>query len=66
MAHRDLPHDRPALWQGRQPLQNLIQRGHSSTMLTALRCGAGLDTGDAIKQPLSSTAAPKKFFRPIA
>ena len=29
--------------------------GHSSTMLTALRCGAGLDTGDVyLKQPIES------------
>ena len=33
----DLPYGR-----GGSPLQNLIQRGHSSTMLSALRCGAGL------------------------
>jgi hypothetical protein len=32
----DLPYGR-----GGSPLQNLIQRGHSSTMLTALRCGSG-------------------------
>jgi hypothetical protein len=30
---------------GGSPLQNLIQRGHSSTMLTALRCSAELDAG---------------------
>ena len=45
----DLPYGR-----GGSPLQNLIQQGHSSTMLTALRCGAGLDSGDIyVKQPLS-------------
>ena len=63
MAHRDLPHDRPALWQGRRPLQNLIQQGHNSTMLTGLRCGAGLDAGDIyLKQPLTSTATPGNFL----
>jgi methionyl-tRNA formyltransferase len=36
----DLPYGR-----GGSPLQNLIQRGHSSTMLTALRCSAELDAG---------------------
>ena len=36
----DLPYGR-----GGSPLQNLIQRGHSSTMLTALRCTAELDAG---------------------
>jgi methionyl-tRNA formyltransferase len=34
----DLPYGR-----GGSPLQNLIQRGHSSTMLSALRCSAELD-----------------------
>ena len=37
----DLPYGR-----GGSPLQNLIRRGHISTMLSALRCGSGLDTGD--------------------
>ena len=37
----DLPYGR-----GGSPLQNLIQRGHSSTVITALRCSAGLDAGD--------------------
>ena len=45
----DLPYGR-----GGSPLQNLIQRGHSSTVLTALRCCAGLDAGGIYnKQPLS-------------
>ena len=35
-----------AYGRGGSPLQNLIQRGHRSTMLTALRCCEGLDTGD--------------------
>ncbi len=54
----DLPYGR-----GGSPLQNLIQRGHSSTMLTALRCGAGLDTGDIyIKQPLSLHGSAEEIF----
>jgi len=54
----DLPYGR-----GGSPLQNLIQRGHSSTMLTALRCGAGLDTGDLyLKQPLSLYGSAEEIF----
>ena len=54
----DLPYGR-----GGSPLQNLIQRGHSSTMLTALRCGAGLDTGDIyLKQPLSLHGSAEEIF----
>ena len=54
----DLPYGR-----GGSPLQNLIQRGHSSTMLTALRCGAGLDTGDIYtKQPLSLHGSAEEIF----
>jgi len=44
----DLPYGR-----GGSPLQNLIQRGHSSTMLTALRCTAEFDAGPIYgKEPL--------------
>jgi len=54
----DLPYG-----QGGSPLQNLIQRGHSSTMLTALRCGSGLDTGDVyLKQPLSLHGSAEEIF----
>ena len=54
----DLPYGR-----GGSPLQNLIQRGHSSTMLSALRCGAGLDTGDIYtKQPLSLHGSAEEIF----
>ncbi len=54
----DLPYGR-----GGSPLQNLIQRGHTSTMLTALRCGAGLDTGDVyLKQPLSLHGSAEEIF----
>ena len=54
----DLPYGR-----GGSPLQNLIQRGHSSTILTALCCGAGLDAGDVyIKQPLSLHGSAEEIF----
>ncbi len=54
----DLPYGR-----GGSPLQNLIQRGHSTTMLSALRCDAGLDTGDIYaKQPLSLHGSAEEIF----
>ena len=54
----DLPYGR-----GGSPLQNLIQRGHSSTMLSALRCGAGLDEGDIyMKQSLSLYGTAEEIF----
>ena len=54
----DLPYGR-----GGSPLQNLIQRGHSSTMITALCCGAGLDAGDVyIKQLLSLNGSAEEIF----
>lgn len=54
----DLPYGR-----GGSPLQNLIQRGHTNTMLTALRCGSGLDTGDVyLKQPLSLHGSAEEIF----
>ena len=54
----DLPYGR-----GGSPLQNLIQRGHNSTMLTALRCSAGLDAGDVyLKQPLSLHGNAEEIF----
>lgn len=54
----DLPYGR-----GGSPLQNLIQRGHSNTMLTALRCGAGLDDGDIyLKRPLSLVGSAEEVF----
>ena len=54
----DLPYGR-----GGSPLQNLIQLGHSSTMLTGLRCGAGLDAGDVyLKQPLSLHGSAEEIF----
>ena len=54
----DLPYGR-----GGSPLQNLIQRGHTSTVLTALRCGASLDAGDVyLKQPLSLQGSAEEIF----
>ena len=54
----DLPYGR-----GGSPLQNLIQKGHSNTMLSALRCGSGLDTGDIYtKQPLSLHGSAEEIF----
>lgn len=49
------------------PMQILIQRGHSSTMLTALRCGASLDAGYVyLKQPLSlHVSAIETFMRAV-
>lgn len=48
---------------GGSPLQNLIQRGHSSTMLTTLRCGDGLDAGDVyLKHPLSLHGSAEEIF----
>jgi len=54
----DLPYGR-----GGSPLQNLIERGHTSTMLTALRCGAGLDAGDIyLKESLSLHGTAEEIF----
>lgn len=54
----DLPYGR-----GGSPLQNLIERGHSRTMLTALRCIAGLDTGDVyLKQQLDLHGSAEEIF----
>ena len=44
-------------------LQNLIQRGHKSTMITALRCSAGIDAGDVyIKQSLGLHGSAEEIF----
>ena len=54
----DLPYGR-----GGSPLQNLIQRGHSNTMLTALRCGAELDDGDVyLQEVLSLYGSAEEIF----
>ena len=48
---------------GGNPLQNLIQRGHSNTILAALRCGAELDAGDVyLKEPLSLYGSAEEIF----
>lgn len=54
----DLPYGR-----GGSPLQNLIQRGHTNTMLTALRCSAELDAGPIYaKEPLSLQGTAEEIF----
>ena len=54
----DLPFGR-----GGSPLQNLIYRGHKNTMLTALRCSAGMDTGDIyLKEPLSLLGSAEEIY----
>ena len=54
----DLPYGR-----GGSPLQNLIQRGHSSTMLTALRCSAELDAGPIfLKEQLNLHGSAEEIF----
>jgi methionyl-tRNA formyltransferase len=54
----DLPYGR-----GGSPLQNLIQRGHRSTMLTALRCSADLDAGPIYcKEPLSLQGSAEEIY----
>ena len=54
----DLPYGR-----GGSPLQNLIQRGHTKTIITAIRCGKGLDEGDVyLKQPLDLYGTAEEIF----
>ncbi len=54
----DLPYGR-----GGSPLQNLIQRGHSRTMITALRCSSELDAGPVyLKQPLTLDGTAEEIF----
>ena len=54
----DLPYGR-----GGSPLQNLIQRGHRSTMLSALRCTAELDAGPVYgKEPLCLLGTAEEIF----
>jgi methionyl-tRNA formyltransferase len=54
----DLPYGR-----GGSPLQNLIQQGHSNTMLTALRCSAELDAGPIyLQKPLSLHGSAEEIF----
>lgn len=54
----DVPYGR-----GGSPLQNLIQLGHSKTMLTALRCSADVDSGDVyLKQQLDLHGSAEEIF----
>jgi methionyl-tRNA formyltransferase len=54
----DVPYGR-----GGSPLQNLISRGHKSTMLTALRMVEELDAGPVyIKRPLSLAGRAEEIF----
>ncbi|MBK1633375.1 hypothetical protein CKO31_21990 [Thiohalocapsa halophila] len=54
----DLPYGR-----GGSPLQNLIQRGHRETQLTALRCVAELDAGPVyLKRPLCLEGSASEIF----
>lgn len=54
----DLPYGR-----GGSPLQNLILRGHSDTVISALQCVAELDAGPILlKAPLSLTGTAQEIF----
>ena len=54
----DVPYGR-----GGSPLQNLIMRGHESTMITALRCVEELDAGAVyLKRPLSLIGSADEIF----
>ena len=64
LADRYFSHDGFTYGRGGSPLQNLIQRGNSSTMLTALRCCDGLDTGDVyLKQPLDLHGSGRDLYK---
>lgn len=54
----DLPYGR-----GGSPLQNLIQRGHGETVMTALRVVEALDAGPVyLKRPMSLTGTAREIF----
>lgn len=54
----DLPYGR-----GGSPLQNLIQRGHTETKISALRCGKKLDAGPVyMKRPLILEGSAYEIF----
>lgn len=54
----DLPYGR-----GGSPLQNLIVLGHKETMLSALKCETGLDSGPVyLKRPLSLTGTAEEIL----
>lgn len=55
----DLPYGR-----GGSPLQNLIVRGYTETMISAFRCEAGLDTGPIyLKRPLTLEGTAEEILR---
>jgi methionyl-tRNA formyltransferase len=54
----DLPYGR-----GGSPLQNLIVRGQTETILSAIRCSGGLDSGPVyLKRPLSLEGTARQIF----
>lgn len=54
----DLPYGR-----GGSPLQNLIERGHTETVISAIKVEKGLDTGDVyLKAPLSIQGTAEEIF----
>ena len=54
----DLPYGR-----GGSPLQNLIQRGHKDTKISALRCEKQMDAGPVyLKRPLSLEGSASEIF----
>jgi methionyl-tRNA formyltransferase len=54
----DLPYGR-----GGSPLQNLIARGHTETVISAIKVEEGLDTGDVyLKTPLSLQGTAEEIF----
>ena len=54
----DVPYGR-----GGSPLQNLIMRGHDSTVISALRCVDALDAGPVyLKRPLSLSGSAEEIF----
>lgn len=58
----DVPYGR-----GGSPLQNLIARGHDSTLLTALRMTKNLDAGPVyLKKPLSLEGSGAQIFKRAA
>lgn len=54
----DVPYGR-----GGSPLQNLIARGHGSTMVSAIQCVEALDAGPVyLKRPLSLAGSAEEIF----
>lgn len=58
----DVPYGR-----GGSPLQNLIVRGHQTTMMSALVCAAEMDAGDVyLKRPLRLEGDAEQIYRRAA